>query len=72
MTPNQLGKLLVVAGLALAALGAILWSGVGPGWFGRLPGDIHIERGNFGFHFPLVTCVILSLVLSLLVWFFRK
>ena len=40
-------------------------------WLGRLPGDIRIERENFHFYFPLVTCLLLSLVLSLVVWLIR-
>jgi hypothetical protein len=40
-------------------------------WLGRLPGDIHIERENFRFYFPLVTCLLLSLALSLVVWVIR-
>jgi hypothetical protein len=60
----MLGAVLVVAGLAwpwLAKLG-----------LGRLPGDIHIEREGFSFHFPLMTCLVLSAVLTLLLWLFRK
>ena len=60
----MLGAVLVVAGLAwpwLAKLG-----------LGRLPGDIHIEREGFSFHFPLMTCLALSAVLTLLLWLFRK
>ena len=40
-------------------------------WLGRLPGDIRIERENFRFYFPLVTCLLLSLVLSLVLWVIR-
>ena len=40
-------------------------------WLGRLPGDIRIERENFRFYFPLVTCLLLSLILSLVVWLIR-
>jgi hypothetical protein len=69
---NDLGKLLVVAGLAIAAVGALLWSGFGRGWLGRLPGDIHYSRDNFSFHFPIVTCLLVSVVLTLLMWLFRK
>ena len=50
----------------------LLWSGFGRSWLGRLPGDLHYTRGNFSFYFPLVTCLILSLVLTLLLWLFRK
>ena len=69
---NDAGKLLVAAGLILAAVGALLWSGFGRGWLGRLPGDIHFTRGNFSFHFPLVTCLLASLLLTFLLWLFRK
>jgi hypothetical protein len=69
---NDLGKLLVITGLAIAAIGVLLWSGVGRGWFGRLPGDINYSKDNVSFHFPLVTCLLLSAVLTLLLWLFRK
>jgi hypothetical protein len=69
---TELGKFLVVAGLLLAGLGVLLWSGFGRGWLGRLPGDIHYARGNFHFYFPIVTCVLLSVLLSLLLWLFRR
>ncbi len=69
---NELGKILVVVGLVIAVVGALLWAGVGKGWLGRLPGDIHYTRNNFTFHFPLVTCLLLSLLLSLILWLFRK
>lgn len=69
---NEIGKFLVIAGVTIAAVGALLWSGVGKSWLGRLPGDIHVTRENFSFHFPIVTCLILSVVLSLILWLFRK
>jgi hypothetical protein len=73
MTPlNELGKVLVLLGLGLAAVGALLWSGLGGGWLGRLPGDIHYSKGDFSFHFPVVTCVIVSLLLTLILWLFRR
>ncbi|MGZ8901797.1 MAG: DUF2905 domain-containing protein [Limisphaerales bacterium] len=68
----EIGKLLVIVGLAIAALGIVLWSGVGAGWLGRLPGDIRIERGGSGFYFPIVTCIVISIVLSVLISFFRR
>jgi ribose/xylose/arabinose/galactoside ABC-type transport system permease subunit len=68
---NELGKLMVVMGLLIAALGAALWAGKG-GWLGHLPGDVHYSKGNFSFYFPIVTCVLLSLLLTLLLWLFRR
>ena len=69
---NDLGKAIFFFGLVLCAVGLLLWSGVGRGWIGRLPGDIHYTRGNFSFHFPLATCLIVSLVLTALAWLLRK
>ena len=69
---NDLGKFLVVAGLVIAAVGALLWSGFGKGWLGKLPGDINYSRDNVSFHFPIVTCLLVSVVLSLLAWVFRR
>jgi uncharacterized protein YybS (DUF2232 family) len=62
----------VIVGLLIAAVGVLLWSGVGRGWLGKLPGDINYTKGNFSFHFPIVTCLIVSVVLTLLLWLFRK
>ena len=72
MTGSDLGKFLVVVGLLIAAVGALLWSGIGKNWLGRLPGDINYSNGNFSFHFPIVTCLIVSAVLTLLMWLLRR
>jgi hypothetical protein len=69
---SELGKFLFVAGLVLAVIGLLLWSGLGKGWLGRLPGDIHYSKGSFSFYFPIVTCLILSILLTILFWLFRK
>jgi hypothetical protein len=69
---NELGKFLVVAGLLIAGVGVLIWSGVGKGWLGRLPGDINYSKENFSFHFPIVTCLIVSAILTLLMWLLRK
>jgi hypothetical protein len=69
---TELGKVLTILGVTMAVLGLLLWSGVGRGWLGRLPGDIHYSRGNFTFVFPVVSCILLSLILSLVLWLFRK
>jgi hypothetical protein len=68
----EFGKFLVIAGLTLTVVGLLLWSGFGRGWLGHLPGDIHYTRNNFSFHFPIVTCLLLSLLLSLILWLFRR
>ena len=69
---NEIGKFLVILGIGIAVVGALLWSCVGKYWLGRLPGDIHYSRGNFSFHFPLVTCLLLSVIITLLLWLFRR
>ena len=69
---NDLGKFLIIVGLLIAAVGVLILSGFGRGWLGRLPGDIHYSRDNFSFHFPIVTCLLLSVLLSLVLWLFRK
>ena len=69
---RDMGKILVVLGVVIVLLGLVLWSGFGPKWLGRLPGDIRIERGNSAFYFPIVTCIIISVVLSLLLSIFRR
>ena len=68
----DMGKWLVIVGLVIAAIGLLIWSGVGRGWFGQLPGDISVNRGHTSFHFPIVTCLIVSAVLTLLMWLFRR
>ena len=69
---RELGKLLIIFGVVITILGLALWSGFGASWLGRLPGDIRIERGNSAFYFPIVTCIIISIVLSLIFSFFRR
>lgn len=67
-----LGRMLIVAGLVIAAVGALLLlSGKIP-WLGRLPGDILVKREKFTFYFPLATSLLISLILSLNLWLFRK
>ncbi|HVU35799.1 MAG TPA: DUF2905 domain-containing protein [Opitutaceae bacterium] len=68
---DALGKNLVIVGLLLAAVGGALWL-FGRHGGGLLPGDIVIERKNVRFYFPVVTCIVASLVLSLIAWLFRR
>ena len=69
---RELGQLLALFGAVIMVLGLALWSGFGAGWLGRLPGDIRIARGNSAFYFPIVTCLIISIVLSLILSLFRR
>ena len=66
-----MGKMLIVAGLALIVAG-VIWSVAERFGLGRLPGDIAIEGENVRFYFPLTTSILISIVLSLLVWLFRR
>jgi len=69
---NELGKMLFVFGAVIALAGLMLWMGFGKGWLGRLPGDIHYSRGNSTFYFPVITCILVSLLLTVLLWLFRR
>jgi hypothetical protein len=66
------GKTLIVMGLLIAGIGLLLtFAGKIP-WLGRLPGDILVKRENFTFYFPLATSIVVSIILSLLLWLFRR
>ena len=65
------GWTLLILGLFIAGIGLVWILAPSIPWLGRLPGDIRIERQNFRFYFPLVTCLLLSLVLSLVLWVIR-
>ncbi|TFW34551.1 DUF2905 domain-containing protein [Massilia horti] len=64
-------RALIVLGIVLVVAG-LIWPWLRKLPLGRLPGDIHIVRDGFSFHFPIVTCIVISLVLSLLLWIFRR
>lgn len=72
---NSLGKIFIFLGVVLALIGALLTLvgklpslGNGLGWLGKLPGDILIKRDNFSFYFPLTTSVLVSVVVTLLLY----
>jgi hypothetical protein len=67
----NIGRTLIVVGAILLVAG-LLWPVLGRLGLGRLPGDIAVERENFRFYFPIATSIILSVVLSLLFWLFRR
>jgi len=62
----------MIIGIVVAVLGFVLWSGFALKWLGRLPGDIRIEREHSAFYFPIVTCIIISIALSLIFSIFRR
>ncbi len=64
-------RLLILTGLLILAAG-LAWPWLKRLPFGRLPGDIHIVREGFSFHFPIVTCIAVSIVITLILWIFRR
>ena len=73
MSPlGSLGKILIIIGAIMAVIGVIFILGDKIPWIGRLPGDIIIKRDKFTFYFPLMTSIIISLILTLLFYLFRK
>ncbi len=64
-----MGRLLIIIGLLFAAAGVLISLGLP---IGRLPGNFSYRRGNFGFYFPLATSILVSVVLTLLMWFFNR
>ena len=69
------GKVLVIIGVLVALLGILVWSGgsiPAINRLGRLPGDLYIRRDNFTFYFPITTCIVLSIVISLVIGLLRR
>ena len=70
---QEIGKFVVILGIFLVVVGLILWRFPGLfAWVGKLPGDIAVQKENFSFYFPVVTCIVVSIVLTLLSWLFRR
>ncbi|MBI4056225.1 MAG: DUF2905 domain-containing protein [Elusimicrobia bacterium] len=69
---QPLGKYLMLAGLVLMGLGTVFFLFPNIPFLGKLPGDIRIEKPNFCFYFPITTCILVTLVLSLLLKLLRK
>jgi hypothetical protein len=68
---DPMQRTLIVLGVLLVAAG-LGWPWLRKLPLGRLPGDIHIVREGFSFHFPIVTCIVISLLVTLLVWLLRR
>lgn len=69
---DEFGKSLIFLGIVLALVGIIFVFGGKIPWLGHLPGDIYIQKDRFTFYFPLVTCLIISVIISLVLYFFRR
>lgn len=70
---QPIGKYIVLIGIAIVVVGLVVWlAGDKLGWFGNLPGDIRVERENFKFFMPITSMILLSILLSLLLWLFRR
>ena len=70
---ERLGKIIIVIGFIVVIAGVVTWLfGDKFRWLGRLPGDISVERENFKFYMPVTTMIIISIVLSAIVWLIRQ
>ena len=67
-----LGKMLIILGIVAAAIGVVLVLSQRIPYIGRLPGDIYVKKDSFTFYFPLATCIIVSILLTLIFWIFRR
>ncbi|WAC07533.1 MAG: DUF2905 domain-containing protein [Thermodesulfobacteriota bacterium] len=69
---TEIGKLLLILGIILSILGLIFIFGAKVPGLGRLPGDIFIKKGNITFFFPIVTCILISIIVTLILSLFRR
>jgi len=69
---ESFGKMLILFGISIVVLGFIFAVGGKIPWLGQLPGDIYIQKGRFTFYFPLTTCLLISLILTLVLYLFRR
>ena len=68
---NPIGRALIILGLVIAGVGVLVAFADKIPWLGRLPGDIYVKRDNFSFYFPLTTSIVVSVVVSLILYLFR-
>ena len=68
----EIGRTLIILGIVIIALGVLFTFGGKIPWLGHLPGDIHLERGRFSFYFPITTCIVISALISLVLYLFRR
>ena len=68
----EFGRTLIILGFVIIALGALFTFGGKIPWLGHFPGDIYIQRGRFNFYFPITTCIVISILISLVLYLFRR
>ena len=66
------GRSLIYVGIVLVILGVLFSVGGKISWLGHLPGDVYIQRGRFTFYFPVTTCLLISIIITLILYFFRR
>jgi len=69
---EPLGKSLVLIGISILLIGVLIWGLSSLPYIGRLPGDIYVRRGNFTFYFPLATCILISIIATILFSLMRR
>ena len=69
---SEFGKTLILFGLVLVIVGVALSLAGKLPWLGNLPGDITVQRGRFSFYFPVTTCIVVSVIISLVLYFFKR
>jgi uncharacterized protein HemY len=72
MNPTTMAWVIIIVGIILLAIGLFLLFASRIPLLGKLPGDIYIKRGNFSFYFPLTTCIIISIIMTLIVFLIKK
>jgi len=69
---SAFGRMLIIIGIIMIVVGGLFMFGSKIPFLGRMPGDISIQKKNFGFYFPITTCIIISIILSLISWLFGR
>jgi hypothetical protein len=69
---ESMGKSLVLVGIAIVVIGIAIWGLSSIPYIGRLPGDVYVRRGNFTFYFPLATCILISIIATILFSLMRR
>ncbi|MFH1655342.1 MAG: DUF2905 domain-containing protein [Candidatus Omnitrophota bacterium] len=69
---NIVGKILILVGVVLVILGLTFLLGGKIPWLGKLPGDIYIQKKNSSFYFPITTCILISIIMTMVLWLWKK